>query len=225
MTDAPEPAPGAILPAPHVSKWRDPATAAAVATIAHVLIGIAAAWFMLQQLSSVLRPFFIAVILAYVLMPYHSRLRKHIGAPASIVALASLTALALFGLALAVYASVLGLSDELPRLQHRAADMTREVEELVGQAAPWAEAPSADGKPANAKLADVLTRAMTPVLTLAADALLEACIVALYLLFLLLEGSRFPDRVRHAYPHERAEAILDIAGQVSSAIISYLRRR
>ena len=41
----------------------------------------------------------------------------------------------------------------------------------------------------------------------------------------MLEGSRFPDRVRRAYPPERAEAILDIAGQVSSAIISYLRAK
>ena len=64
-----------------------------------------------------------------------------------------------------------------------------------------------------------------PVLNSAADVLLEACVVALYLLFLLLEGSRFPDRVRRAYPRERAEAILDVAGQVSGAIISYLRAK
>ena len=92
--------------------WRDPALTAAVVTVTLPVIAIAAAWFMMQQLAAVLRPFFIAVFLAYVLLPYHSRLRKQIGAPASIGVIASATALALLGLALAVYASVLGLSDE-----------------------------------------------------------------------------------------------------------------
>lgn len=206
-------------------KWRDPALVAAVIAVTLPLIAIAATWFMMQQLAAVLRPFFVAVFLAYVLMPYHSRLRKHIGAPASIGVLASATALALLGLALAVYASVLGLSDELPRLQQRATELTRQVEEMVGQTAPWAGPTSSDGKPTSAKLAELLTQATTPILALAADTLLEAGIIALYLLFLLLEGSRFPDRVRRAYPPERAEEILDVAGQVSSAIISYLRAK
>ena len=65
----------------------------------------------------------------------------------------------------------------------------------------------------------------TAPLNIAADALLEACVVALYLLFLLLEGSRFPDRVRKAYPPERAEEILQVAGQVNSAIVSYLQAK
>jgi AI-2 transport protein TqsA len=60
-------------------------------------------------------------------------------------------------------------------------------------------------------------------LTNGVSVVLEACVVAMYLLFLLLEGSRFPDRVRRAYPPERAAGILAIAGQVSAAIIGYLR--
>jgi AI-2 transport protein TqsA len=227
MTDTPELAShnGEPPATRRLPKWRDPALVAGVIAVTLPLIAIAAAWFMMQQLAAILRPFFVAVFLAYVLMPYHSRLRKRIGAPASIGVLGSATALALLGLALAVYASVLGLSDELPHLQQRAADMTRQVEEMVGQAAPWTEPPSADGKPASARITNLITRATAPVLALAADTLLEAGVVALYLLFLLLEGSRFPDRVRRAYPSERAEEILDIAGQVSSAIISYLRAK
>ena len=103
--------------------------------------------------------------------------------------------------------------------------MTHKLEDVIGKAAPWTEEPGANGKPAQSKLAEHVTRATAPLLALAADALLEACVVALYLLFLLLEGSRFPDRVRRAYPPERAEEILDIAGQVSGAIISYLRAK
>src|SRR5262249_47818671 len=105
-----------------------------------------------------------------------------------------------------------------------ATDMTKQVEDVVADAAPWAT-PGADGKPAPEKFAETLSRATGPLLNLAADTLLEACVVALYLLFLLLEGTRFPDRVRRAYPPERADEILKIAGQVSSAIISYLRAK
>jgi AI-2 transport protein TqsA len=54
---------------------------------------------------------------------------------------------------------------------------------------------------------------------------IEACVVALYLLFLLMEGSRFPDRVRRAYTPERADEILQVAGQVNSAIVSYLKAK
>ena len=56
-------------------------------------------------------------------------------------------------------------------------------------------------------------------------AMLEACTIALYLLFLLLEGSRFPDRVRNAYPKERAEEILQVAGEVNAAVISFLKAK
>lgn len=225
MNDSPAPATDDAPAPPRLPRWHDPALARAVVTLALPVVAFAAAWFMLQQLAPVLRPLFVAVFLAYVLMPHHGRLRRHIGAPASIAVLAGVTALALFGLALAVYASVLGLSEELPRLQARAAEMTRQAEDLVGRTAPWASSPDRDGGAGSAKLAEQVARVTAPVLAVTADVLLEACVVALYLLFLLLEGSRFPDRVRRAYPPARAEEILDIAGQVSSAIISYLRAK
>jgi AI-2 transport protein TqsA len=50
-------------------------------------------------------------------------------------------------------------------------------------------------------------------------------VVALYLLFLLLEGARFPARVRRAYEPERADRILHVAGQVNAAVVSYLKAK
>jgi len=228
MIETPEPTErdGEAQPSPHrLPKWGDPALALAVVTITLPLIALMAAWYLLQILTPLVRPLFVAVFLAYVLMPYHGRLRKKIGAPASIGVLVTMTALALFALAVTVYVSVLGLSDDRPRLEARAVEMTRKLEDIIGRAAPWASDTAGDGKQSQSKLAEHVTRATAPLLALAADALLEACVVALYLLFLLLEGSRFPDRVRRAYPPERAEEILDIAGQVSAAIISYLRAK
>jgi AI-2 transport protein TqsA len=206
-------------------KWGDPALALAVVTVTLPLIALMAAWYLLQILTPLVRPLFVAVFLAYVLMPYHGRLRRHIGAPASIGVLVTVTALVLFTLAVAVYASALGLTEDRPRLEARAAELSHRLEDFFSRAAPWAEETSTDGQSSKSKLAEHVTRVTAPLLSIAADALLEACVVALYLLFLLLEGSRFPDRVRRAYPPERAAEILDIAGQVSAAIISYLRAK
>jgi AI-2 transport protein TqsA len=228
MSDAPDPSDriGQEQPvARRLPRWSDPVLALAVVTVTLPLIALMAAWYLLQILTPLLRPLFVAVFLAYVLMPYHGRLRRHIGAPASIGVLVSMTGLALFALAIAVYVSVLGISDDRPRLEARAVEMTRQLESFLGRAAPWADEPDGNGGPSQSKLVEHVSRFTSPLLAVAADALLEACVVALYLLFLLLEGSRFPDRVRRAYPPERAEAILDIAGQVSAAIISYLRAK
>jgi len=223
MSD-PSIAPTSELPAERrsVPRWRDPTTTTALASIAHVLIAAAAGWFLLHQLAPVVRPFLVAVFLAYVLLPYHNRLQHHIGGPASIGALAGATAAVLLTLALITYTSLLGLTADLPRLHERAEELLRTAEKAMGNLPPWAPSLTPN-EPTVSKMSEQLSRATGPILSLAADVLLEAVVVAMYLLFLLLEGSRFPHRVRRAYPHERAEEILQIAGQVSSAIVSYLR--
>jgi len=219
MSDSPDPTPPAGIdarPVP-VPRWRRPETVAAVGTITQVLLAAAAAWYLLGQLASILRPLFVAVFLAYILMPYHSRLRRSIGSPASIGVLVGVTASALAVLSLATYASLLGLSDDMPRLERRAGELAMEAERLVGAADPD------DPRQTQSRFAEMTSLVTRALVTNGVGVLLEACVVAMYLLFLLLEGSRFPDRVRRAYSPDRADEILDIAGQVSAAIIGYLR--
>ena len=207
--------------APHPSSQPRQRDLSPVRTACAILIAVAAGWYMMLQLAPVLRPLLTAVFLAYVLMPYHSRLRKHVGTPASLGILAGSTAGVLVALALLTYASVLSLADDLPVLQKRAGDLVHQAEEALGPNAPWA--PAGAGQPA--RVNEQLGRVARSLLNTAADTALEACVVALYLLFLLLEGSRFPDRVRKAYSPERAEEILQVAGEVSAAIISYLKAK
>ena len=206
---------------PRHARWRAPDS---LRTIATVLVGAAAGWYLMLQLAPVLRPLLIAAFLAYVLMPYHSRLRRHVGTPASLTVLAGSTAAVLVVLGFVTYASILALNDDVPRLQQRAGELTDQAERAISAHAPWAM-PADDGRPTQARANEQIGRAIRPVLNVAADAALEACVVALYLLFLLLEGSRFPDRIRKAYPPARAAEILKVAGGVSEAIISYLRAK
>ena len=208
-------------PRPGPAKWRDPDT---VRTVVFVLVGAAAGWYLMLQLASVLRPLLVAVFLAYVLMPYHSRLRKSVGTAASIGILVGVTAGVLVGLAFIVSASVLALSDDVPRLERRADMLLTDLERWVGSNAPWV-APTESGKPMRAQLTERIAVVVQIILNVTATVIVEACVVALYLLFILLEGTRFPDRVRKAYPPARAEQILQMAGEVNAAVISYLKAK
>lgn len=190
---------------------------------AAVTIIAATGWFLLKELASVLRPLLMAVILAYVLMPYHSRLRKRVTAPVSIVLLASFTVGLLIALALAVQMSVVGLSKELPVFQQRAVTLMHQVQDFATARAPKVFGES-DGN-AGEQLAEMAAKVVGPVLNVAAAAFVESCVVGLYLLFILLEASRFPDRVRRAYAPDRADEILHLAGHVNAAIASYLKAK
>lgn len=205
----------------HRERWRPPDT---VRTVALVVIAAAAGWYLMLQLAPILRPLMTAAFLAYVLMPYHARLRHRVGTPASLGILAGSTAIVLIGLAVLTYVSVLALTDDLPRLQARAGELTVRAERVLIANAPWAFEPH-DEKPLAALANEQLGRLARPLLAAAADTALEGCVVALYLLFLLLEGSRLPDRVRKAYTPERADEILQIAGAVNAAVISYLKAK
>jgi len=194
-------------------------------TAAYALLAATAAWFLLRELAPVLRPLLIAVILAYVLLPYHSRLRTWVSAPVSIALLAGVSAGVLIGLGFAVSASVMGLNEELPGLQARAVGLAHGAEAWVADRVPRVFAGSRDRKQAEERIAAQVAQVVRPVINAAADALLEACIIGLYLVFLLMEASRFPARVRKAYSPDRADEILHLAGQVNAAIVSYLKAK
>ena len=73
---------------PAQPRWRD---STRVRTVALLVIAAAAGWYLMLQLAPILRPLLIAAFLAYVLMPYHSRLRHRVGTPASLGILAGTT--------------------------------------------------------------------------------------------------------------------------------------
>src|SRR5438067_5297214 len=200
-------------PPPPRPRWQNPA---ALQSAALALVAAAAAWFLLAQLAAVFRPLLMATFLAYLLLPYHTRLRTQVSGPASLLLLGSATAGILVVLALAVYASVLGLREELPRLQARAVDLIHTADAAVSARVPWLTGGPPTGRRPEERLAGQAARLAQPVLNAAADALLEACLVGLYLLFLLMEASRFPDPVRLADARERAEEILPVPGQANA---------
>ena len=190
------------------------------------LVVVATAWFLLKELAPLLRPLVLAVFLAYLVVPVHQRLRRHISAPAS-AAVIVLGTLALFwGLAMMVYGSLVELNADLPRL-------TRRVQELVDGVRAYGRAhlprgvieAGAGAKTAESQGWDSFRATVRALVSGGAALLGEAFVVGVYLVFLLLERNRFPRRIRASFEPARAEAILDVIARINAATTSYLRAK
>jgi AI-2 transport protein TqsA len=208
------PPPPVLAPRP----WRD---RAALATVATYLVIAATGWYLLKELAPVLRPLALAAFLAYVILPAHARLARRVpGAVASLALAAAVLAVA-YGLGVVAYRSVVELAAEAPRYAARGEALLDDVRTAV---AGW---PVVGGLAAAAgpDLADPdrLARAAAAVANVTADILSETLIVAVYLLFVVLEAHHFPAHVRASFSPARADQLLGVVGSVSAAVGGYLK--
>ncbi|WP_168218830.1 AI-2E family transporter [Limnoglobus roseus] len=197
-------------------------------TVAHVIVVVAAGWWMLGQLASVLRPLLIATFFAYVLLPYYSRMRRSgVAAPLALVLLAGTAVGSLLIVSMFAYANLLSLSEEAPTLKGNVLRLVEEFQGTVGAKLPaWVMSPGGAGaKRPEEYLAERMPGVVQDVANVALAGFVEAAVAGLYLLFLLMGAERLPGRVRQAYPPDRAEQILEVAGRINSAIISYLKAK
>jgi AI-2 transport protein TqsA len=144
----------------------------------------------------------------------------------SVLILAGAVLLVLGVVGFVAYASVAELQGDLPALRDRTMKMVNEVNAWVGEHMPWIKRPGADGRHGGGgEFDDPIQQFAKTILNKGANAIVEGLTAGLYLLFLLLGAGRLGARVRGAYDTERAEKILDVFGQINSAIISYLRAK
>lgn len=199
------------------------AAAPSLATVARWVVILAGAYFLLRELGDILKPLFVAVLIGYVILPVHLWVKRRIpGRRLSILASAVLTLVVLFVLTAIVQSSVRILSAEVPALTERTRAQIKEWQAYFERAYPatWKQVsglafPEQTGEgPAR----DLATR----LFGVAADTLSTAAVVGLYLLFLLLEAGRFPDRVRKAFSEPRAERIMTTIGVINRGIADFL---
>ncbi len=197
---------------------------AGLRTVALVVLTAAASWWLLGELAGVLRPLLLAVFLGYALMPYYNRLRRVLPGPVAVGLLAVATVGLLGGLGLAVYGGLLGLADELQGVRPRVTEVVADVKGWLAKV-PYL-GPTVEGLTlADERVTDRLARGAAQAVSSAAGTLVEAAAAGLYLSFLLLESARLPDRIRAAYPPDRAAHILRVFGRINAGIISYLRAK
>lgn len=192
---------------------------AAYATV--VLVG---SWYLLGQLASVLRPLLLAAFLGYIVLPYYRRLSQNLSPPVAITLIAGATTLMLLGIAAMVTSSVVDLTTQAPELKQKAVRLFSQVTEWIYSLPMVGPGPTGDKTP-QTMAAERMTEGVLLLLNVAVVGLPEAFAAGLYLLFLLLESARLPNRVRLAYPKERSEQILHVFGRINAAIIGYLKAK
>ncbi|HEY2786534.1 MAG TPA: AI-2E family transporter, partial [Fimbriiglobus sp.] len=203
--------------------WQDPHT---LRTLATILLVVALSFWLLDRLTVVLRPLLLAVLMAYVLLPYHNRLRKLVPSVVSVILIASCVAIFVGVIGFGVYASMGELQNDLPKLQKQALAMTDGASRWIAENAPWVKNALPERRsPADGRTDERVQRAIQAAIGTAAGVILEGLTAGLYLLFLLLGAGQLHDRVHGAYDSERAEKILAVFGRINSAIISYLRAK
>jgi AI-2 transport protein TqsA len=194
-----------------------------IQTAAYVVVIVAGTWWLLDQWAGVLRPLLLAIFLAYVLLPWHSKLRRAgVPAPLVILGLGGIVAVVMLTVMQIAYSSALDLQGELPSLQARVRELGANTQSLAREKAPWLPQPHALNL---GDLGDRLSTFASRAVQSTANGLIEAATTALYLLFILLGAEKLPSRIRHAYPGPKGDRILKIAGGINSAIISYLRAK
>lgn len=196
------------------------AEAPTLATSARWIVILVGTYFLLRELGPILKPLFLAVLLGYVILPIHLAVKKRVPGRLSLVASAILSLILILLLTVAVQATVRTLSIEIPTLIDQSEAKFDEWFKDFRDRYPdyWRAATGmvlSDGE-SSAK------EWTTWIVGVAANTLTTAAVVALYLMFLLLEAGRFPNRVHRAFTEKRAERVMQTIAGINQGIAHYL---
>lgn len=196
-----------------------------VLIVSACLVGTAAGLFLLRELAPLVRPLVLAIFLSYIVLPIHMRLRKHVSPTMSIIALAGVSVALLYLLSAMILGNVFALNDDLPRLVSRAQGLVARAQHLVRGLLPsWLIEPEPKAPQSlDSGGTEWLRGAMRGLVNHAAQAFGEAVIVGFYLVFLLIEAPRIPERVRAGFSRERAEQLFGMARSINGGMMNYLR--
>src|SRR3954469_1703388 len=200
---------------PHVT-----AEAPSLADTARWMVILVCGFFLLRELGPILKPLFLAVLLGYVVLPLHLAVKKWVPGRLSLAASAVLSLLLILLLTIGIQATVRILVEELPALNTEALELRGQLKKYGAEHYPrTAEAVEqlafSDGE---SSVREFTAR----LVNVAADTLSTAVVVGLYLLFLLLEVGRFPDRVRRAFSEPRAERVMETIAGINEGIAHFL---
>ena len=190
--------------------------------VAAAVLCAAGGWYLLKELAPLLRPLILAVFLAYTILPAHRALRQRVPAKLSGPLLALLMAAVVLGLAVVIYGNLVDLKSELPALIERGEGLIERLRTWGRRQLPaWLLDPIRDRARAETETTARLMALGSSLVNVAASFFAEAVVVVFYLVFLMLEASRFTARVRSGFPQERADHVLVIIESISRAHGAY----
>lgn len=193
-------------------------------TVTCCLVIAATSWYLLKEFAGLFRPLLLAIFLCYMILPAHLRLRRHIPGLASIIVLASICVGALWLLGLLIVTSAVELNEDMPNLVHRLQDILHRGEKFYHDHLPEALVGNLkDPTQSQNQLGTWVRSAAGSLAAAAADAVSDAILVAVYLVFLLIEVGNMPERIRAGFDPDRAGNILAVVGNINQAMASFLR--
>jgi len=188
------------------------------------LITAAASWYLLQQLAGVLKPLLLAAFLVYVVLPMQKLVQSPIRGIGSFV-VAAIAVVALGSMCLSLYTGAIEMSHELPRLSKQAVDALDRWRLILVQQFPWLAGFLPDPDLVESRLKEGIEALGKSFLSFVADSLSAAAVVAVYLLFLLLEVRGLSGRLREAFAGRNAESVVAIATRIHLATAEFLRAK
>ncbi len=191
-----------------------------LATSARWIVILVGAFFLLRELGPILKPLFVAVLLGYVILPIHLHVKKRVPGRLSLAASAILSLILILALTIGVQATIRTLAAEAPNLNAKAIEMKHEFLHYADVHFPrTSDAINQVAFPEG----ELTVREWTSwLVNVTASTLSTAAVVALYLMFLLLEAGRFPARVQRAFSEKRAERIMHTIAGINQGIAHYL---
>ena len=186
------------------------------------LVVTAAGWFLLKELAPLLRPLMLAVFLAYIVLPVGVFIK---GQSRGIRHLSLLVALGVVPLAMVIlaYRDVVQLTHGIPQLHAHAQQIAGEATEYANEHIPWLTDVIARTTSAEEQGTARLQEALSSVANVTAGALVEGLATVFYLILILFEARRLPQRMRGAFADQQADQILATVGSINAAIASYLK--
>jgi AI-2 transport protein TqsA len=191
-----------------------------LATAARWVVVIVGAYFLLRELGPILKPLFLAVLLGYVILPVHLAVKKRVPGRLSLVASGILSLILILLVTVGVQATVRTLALEMPALNDKAIELKDELLKYMDARYPATKRVINEMyfSDSDAPVRDLSARLFAA----AANTLSSAAVVALYLLFLLLEAWRFRDRVVRSFDANRAQRIMDTIDGINRGIAHFL---
>jgi AI-2 transport protein TqsA len=184
------------------------------------LVAAAAGLYLLQALGEFLRPVLIAVLLCYAIWPLHAWLSRFVKPGVSLAIIAMGVGLISSVVAWMAFANAEQVWKDAPKYQERAGRLVQHARTYAARVLPASMHPdqAQTWKIPFERAGDYLRN----VFGAFASFLAQAALVGLYLVFMMMEASRFPPAIRRAFAPDRAARILEAVASVNQAVIEYL---
>ena len=184
---------------------------------------VALCWYLLKELALLLRPLFLAVFLAYIIVPIQSEIRKYSRGFFARFALLTFVVLILALLYLIIYRNVLDLSNSLPALSKRALEIIEDVSDFVKTHWPGLAKTADENASVGQQWINNFKEYAGSLVNYTTGVFIEAVEVCFYLIFIMIEAGRMPERIRDSFADERAAKILEVIAGINQAMADFLR--